>query len=194
MPSHRSDPALIRACRLGEQDAWSALVAQYGRLVFSIPRRYGFAEVDCEDITQTVFASLTRSLASLNDDTRLSAWLITTTHRECWRVRKRARREEAAATLLEYAEAPPVEDMARWERQHLVRQALARLGGLCEQLLTALFRTGHADYQQIARELDMKVGSIGPTRARCFTKFEKILRESGFDEASIDPAATKDKG
>jgi RNA polymerase sigma factor (sigma-70 family) len=180
--SHLSNPALIQACRRGEQDAWNVLVAQYGRLVFSIPRRYGFPEADSEDIMQATFAALVRSLATLKDDTRLSAWLITTAHRECWRLRRRIAREERAKTLLEHPDSPPVEDAARWEQQHLVRLALERLGGRCERLLVALFQArGKPAYEDIARELGMKVGSIGPTRARCFAKMEKILREMGFE-------------
>ena len=37
-------------------------------------------------------------------------------------------------------------------------------------------------YEEIAEKLGMKVGSIGPTRVRCFKKLEKIL-------ADIKPAA-----
>ncbi len=77
-------------------------------------------------------------------------------------------------------EEPAAEMVQRLERQHVVRQSLRRLGGRCEQLLTALFLTpGQPRYETIAAELGMKVGSIGPTRARCFEKLEKILVEMG---------------
>jgi DNA-directed RNA polymerase specialized sigma24 family protein len=34
-------------------------------------------------------------------------------------------------------------------------------------------------YETIAERLGMKVGSIGPTRARCFEKLQRILEEMG---------------
>ena len=40
---------------------------------------------------------------------------------------------------------------------------------------------GAPDYETIAEQLDMKVGSIGPTRARCFRKLEAILLEMGIE-------------
>ena len=62
----------------------------------------------------------------------------------------------------------------------MIRQALRRLGGRCEELLTALFlAAGTPSYEVIARQMGMKVGAIGPTRARCFQKMEKILLDMG---------------
>lgn len=178
---HESDPKLIAACQNGSQKAWDELVDRYGRLVYSIPRRYGYGDQDCDEIFQRVFLILFRKLDTLNDQARLSAWLITTTQRECWRLK---RREPDHGTLPASAESHEIsaEDRAElWEQQHLVREALQRLGGRCEQLLTALFlQSSEASYETIAKKLGMKVGSIGPTRARCFEKMQKILLEMGF--------------
>ena len=79
-------------------------------------------------------------------------------------------------------QSPSDEDIERWEEQHLVHRALGRLGGRCELLLRALFTEGNAPgYEEIARRLGMKVGSIGPTRARCFRKLEQILLDLGLE-------------
>ena len=40
---------------------------------------------------------------------------------------------------------------------------------------------GNVDAEAIASQLDMPVGSIGPTRARCFKKLEKILLDMGYE-------------
>lgn len=185
---HRSDPALIAACQEGSQRAWDELVDRYGRLVYSIPRRYGYSDEDCDDVFQRVFLILFRKLETLNDQTKLSAWLITTTQRECWRLKRGAPDRVALTSDAMVSEEEDEKKVEVWEQQFLVREALRRLGGRCEWLLTALFlRSGEVSYEAIARELGMKVGSIGPTRTRCFEKLEKILLELGF-ASSTEPA------
>jgi RNA polymerase sigma factor (sigma-70 family) len=152
--------------------------------VYSIPKRYGLDDADADDVFQSVFTILYRKLDSLKDKTRLSAWLITTTHRECWRIGKKG---NAAATLNEQivnVGSPTDSQLESWEQQHLVREAVQRLGGQCRDLLTALFLdSSEPSYDQIAERLNIKVGSIGPTRARCFKKLERLLVEMGFEWA-----------
>ncbi len=179
---HRSDPQLIKACQRGDQAAWNDLVDHYGRLVYSIPRRYGFSDADADEVFAGVWATVFRKLDDLRDDTRLSSWLITTTHRECWRIgKKRGTYKQLDATIADVSE-PAADQAETWERQHQVRRALRALGGRCEELLTALFleRGGaEASYDSIAERLGMPVGSIGPTRARCFKKLQAILEDMG---------------
>ncbi len=185
----RTDAEVVQACIKGDQAAWNEMVERYGRLVYSIPRREGLGEADAEDVYQQVFAAMHRKLDSLRDASRLSAWIITTTLRESRRVRRRLSRCEP---LGDYSarEGPPPEEIATLERQQLVRQALRRLGGSGERLLTALFSgQGRSNYQQIARDVGIPTGSIGPTRARCFRKLEKILVEMGVDRADLERSA-----
>jgi RNA polymerase sigma factor (sigma-70 family) len=179
---HRSDPELIKACQRGEQAAWDQLVDQYGRLVFSIPHRYGLKDADADDVFAAVWATAFKSLDTLRDDTRLSAWLITTTHRECWRIGKKRGYDRHLDQAMPDVSEPSPAQSETWERQHQVRAALRTLGGRCEELLTALFlQSGEPRYDAIASQLGMPVGSIGPTRARCFQKLRDILQEMGLD-------------
>lgn len=184
MARHRSDPKLIEACLAGRQGAWDALVDRYARLVYSIARDCGLSDTDAEDAFQNVFFVLHRRLDTLRDQTKLSSWLITTARRECWRVARRRQRATQHELLeVDVAEAGRTRD---WERAQDVREALHRLGGRCERLLTALFLDpGEPNYEQIAAKLDMPVGSIGPTRARCFARLERLLREIGLEESHV---------
>ncbi len=179
-----SDADLVQACLDGDAAAWDEVLRRFGRLVYSIPRRYGFSDADADDVFQTVLTILFRKLDTIRDRDRLSAWLIRTTHRECYRIGKQSGRYAELDRDIEDVNEPTGEDAELWERRQLVRQGLRRLGGRCEQLLTALFVTpGQPSYETIARQLDIKVGSIGPTRARCFEKLEKILVVLGLAEA-----------
>jgi DNA-directed RNA polymerase specialized sigma24 family protein len=68
----------------------------------------------------------------------------------------------------------------RVESQHLVRRALEALDQRCRSLLTMLFLDkNERSYEEIADELGMKIGSIGPTRARCFKRMEQVLSRLG---------------
>ncbi|MFM9108933.1 MAG: RNA polymerase sigma factor [Chloroflexota bacterium] len=183
-----NDAALVTACLAGEERAWQELVRRYGRLVYSIPRRMGMSDADADDVFQNVFASVLRALPGLQDQTRLSAWLITTTRRECWKVAGRNRGHadlDGLAEVLPAIDDGPVADIERLEREQAVRSALARLDEKCRNLLTALFLLpdGQPPYEEIAARLGMAIGSIGPTRARCFRKLEPILAEYGLDAA-----------
>ncbi len=191
---HRSDPELIQRCLAGEQRAWDELVERYGRLVYSVPRRYGLSDADAGDVVQNVFLTAYRKLGGLKDQERLSAWLITTAHRESWRVGKRS--DAAGALNEQFADvgSPSDDELVRWEQQHLVRLALEELGGSCRELLMALFLDrAKPSYETIADQLGIKVGSIGPTRARCFQKLEAILLRMGFQASVLEqPSAPQD--
>lgn len=180
----RDDAGLVRACIAGEAGAWDELVERYGRLVFASARRCGLGPEDAEDVVQNVFTIMLRRLKTLRDQARLSSWLITTTYRESWRL-ARARHDATTAELddriRDTSEAPP-EEVARLEREQLVHTALRRIDDRCRNLLSALFLDAdEPSYEEIATRFDMAIGSIGPTRARCFRKLERILAEVGID-------------
>ncbi|HLF25769.1 MAG TPA: sigma-70 family RNA polymerase sigma factor [Anaerolineae bacterium] len=181
-PAYQSDPALIQACLSGDQTAWNTLVERYGRLVYSIARRCGLPTADADDVFQNVFTIAFRRLASLRNQTRLSAWLITTTHRECWRLYKVNAPQVELDEGIADADVSAVEQVQHWELQQAVHEAIGRLDARAQELLKALFFDSTApSYEEIAQRLGMAVGSIGPTRARCFKKLESILVAMGVD-------------
>lgn len=179
---------LVRACLDGNSAAWETLVDRYSRLVYSIPLRLGLSATDADDVFQNVFLLLYRNLGQIRDQQRVVSWIITTTYRESWRLGKQ-RAGAATAELderLPDRETPPDATVLRWEREQLVRQGMATLDERCRQLLTALFLTAAPPaYDELAGQLRMPVGSIGPTRARCFKKLERALEQLGFDAASL---------
>ena len=80
------------------------------------------------------------------------------------------------------------------EQRHLLGRALASLGGRCRSLLDALFLREVEGYERVVDELDIPVGSIGPTRRRCLDRLLEALRALGFpldeDVSGKDPAAS----
>ncbi|HSM57326.1 MAG TPA: sigma-70 family RNA polymerase sigma factor [Candidatus Sulfomarinibacteraceae bacterium] len=183
-----SDGELVAACRRGDSRGWDALVARYERLVYTIPIRYGLSQSEADDVFQSVWTALLRHLPSLRQPERLSAWLVTTARRECWDRRRGAEHERTRSVAPEEMPEPeatwvetlsPEEIVTRYEQHQALQQALKQLGHRCERLLHYLYKdTSQLSYEEIARRLNMAVGSIGPTRARCLQKLRDLLEKS----------------
>ncbi len=175
-----SDDDLVAACLSGDVGAWAEVVERYERLVRSIPRAYGLGSHDVDEITQLTFTILVQSLGRLRPDTRLAPWLSTVARRHTWRVLERRRREplardddgDVAAGLAhdEVRDHATAAADAEW-----LRAGLQRLSPRCRTLLEALYLRGEVAYVDIAEELGMPIGSIGPTRARCLAKLRALL-------------------
>ncbi|MFM1824065.1 MAG: hypothetical protein RI967_2331, partial [Planctomycetota bacterium] len=174
--------------------AWELLVARYRRLVWSVVLKHRLSDEAREDAFAQTFAALVEHLDGIRDEQALPSWLITTAQRACWRIAAKERRADAMASLDagdadgRRREDPADGDTAAaptalLERQ-LVREGLERLGGKCRELLEALFGAGSdPNYAVLAERLGMRIGSIGPTRARCLEKLSAILGRLGFGEA-----------
>ena len=190
MATPATDGQLVAACLKGDHCAWEALVNRYSRLIYSIPFKYGLSEDDAGDVFQSVCLILLEKLSSLRDHSRLSAWLITTTTRECWSMsqkrakqRERTVRDDEESPELEVRDdAPAPDDLALLlERQQTVREGVLRLPARCQRLIWYLFyRKAETSYADITRQLGIPEGSIGPTRARCLDKLRRVLQDLDF--------------
>ena len=56
------------------------------------------------------------------------------------------------------------------DRDQLLWAAFSRLPGPCQRLLRILIADPPLPYERVSELLDMPIGSIGPTRARCLQK------------------------
>src|SRR4051812_24806938 len=92
-----TDSELISMCLEGDSKAWEALILHYRRLIYSIPVRFSFGSADASDVFQSVCLKLIEHLHELKDGTKLSAWLITTTTRQCLYVRSLKFRESGGS-------------------------------------------------------------------------------------------------
>jgi RNA polymerase sigma factor (sigma-70 family) len=174
-----TDGDLIQACRQGDAGAWERLLDRYERLVFSIPLNYGLPVEDAADLAQITFTILMQSLDTINDDTRLAYWLTTVARRHTWRWLERNRRENVnqAGDLAEDELADPANHgIERWERLEWLTEGLNLLNKRCRELLLALyFDFETPSYEQVAQRFRMRLGSVGPTRARCLEQLKKLL-------------------
>jgi RNA polymerase sigma factor (sigma-70 family) len=177
--AQETDQELIRACSQGDTLAWERLLERYERLVYSIPLHYGLSPDDAADLAQITFTILMQSLEALRPDTRLGAWLSTVVRRHTWRWLER-RRREAVNPEGDLAEAEWIGGIEHstedWERLEWINAGLNRLSERCRRLLLALyFEEESSAYEEVARRLNIPVGSIGPTRARCLEHLKQQL-------------------
>ena len=192
MPEPSPDPddaSLVARCRQGDASAWGQLVARYQRLVYAIVLRAGLDEHVAADVFQTVFSRLFQQLAKLSQPERLQAWIVTTAKREALLARKLAQRTVSMTRDAADDDGPAIEDgvaddsplaetaLADLQQLHLLRGALDRLDARCRDLLELLFSDDdeRLPYDQIALQLGLPVGSLGPTRARCLGKLRRLF-------------------
>jgi RNA polymerase sigma factor (sigma-70 family) len=163
---------LVARARNGDELAWDALVELYAPLIWSVCRRYRLIRADAEDVAQVVWLYLAGQLGRIRDPEAIPAWLVTTTRRECVRVRRAALRSCPAGYVLDAQDAPDDKGMTAEqellvaERHTALREALGRLPPGCRQLLTLLIADPPMPYAEISARLGISVGSIGPSRAR----------------------------
>ena len=173
----------------GDQDAWDGLVNRFGRLVVDISRRHRLSDADVHDVSQTVWLRLVEHLTDLRDPNALPGWLATTTRHHCLLL-LRTRSKHRTVDLPEADHLVDDEDaldeaLLRAERGAMLRAAFGELPPRCRELLGMLVADDPVPYTEISRRLGMKIGSIGPTRARCLEKlrgsrpFTEYLRSEG---------------
>lgn len=163
---------LVAAAASGEQDAWGRLVDRFAGLVWHVVRGFRLPEAVSEDVFQTTWLRATEHLSQVREPDRLGSWLARIAKNECLRVVRQGQREQLGADAdLEVDPAPSV-DRALLDayRDEVLWNAFAALAPPCQRLLRLLLSDPPMTYGEISELLDMPVGSIGPTRARCLHK------------------------
>ncbi len=187
-PARRPDrgarlASLAVAARDGSEDALGQIVTELSPMLWQVARAAGLTSGDAEDVLQTVWLRLVGHLGGLHTPTALTAWLVITTRREAWRVRA-ARRKQVFADqdwLTAIPDpAPGAEQLAiTGDQRRELWAALGRLSPRCQELLRIIAFVPQADYREIAAQLGMPQGSIGPTRGRCLAKLRALLADPG---------------
>jgi RNA polymerase sigma factor (sigma-70 family) len=185
----KPDNKLVRECLSGSREAWEALVTRYSRLIYGIALRRGLSQDDAADVFQTVCVKLLANLEKLKDDQHLTGWMITTAKNECTHLFRQKQRlhmplpfKDGEELMALAADDPwPQEILLRLEEEQLVRREVENLSGRCRQLIDLLYLADPPlSYEDVSRMMEMPVGSIGPTRARCLKCLKERLEKLGF--------------
>lgn len=169
---------LLVAAANGSQPAWDALVDRYGRLVWSVIRGFRLDTATAADVSQTVWLRLVEHCTRIRDPERLPAWLATTARNESIRASRRLARAVPTELSVEVADEGAAAVDERMLDDEQLREVLAAFGEVperCRSLLRLLCTDPPLDYETISSMLEMPVGSIGPTRARCLDRLRGLL-------------------
>jgi RNA polymerase sigma factor (sigma-70 family) len=176
------DPATsLAAAASGDRDAWDALVEQYSPLVWAVARGHRLSNADASDVYQATWLRLVEHIGDIREGARVGAWLATTARREALALLRRSRRDTPSADveLLDAvaadAPAPLDERLLRLEEHASLWKAFGQLSGRCQELLRVVFADPPPTYAEMSAALDIPVGSIGPTRARCLANLSLAL-------------------
>lgn len=180
-----SDSRLIRACLKGDERAWSALIAKYKNLIYSIPVKYGASPEDAADIFQSVCLELFSELPRLRKTGAFRSWLMTVTAHRAFHWKRKVRRlaeDELTPLAEETLGVDPSPDLIeQLEREQILREAVARLPPRCQEMIRLLFfQQPQMSYRDVAERLGLATGSIGFIRGRCLKRLQRTLEELGF--------------
>ena len=171
---------LVRAAAEGDQGAWNELVDRYNGLVWSVARSHRLSTPDASDVVQTTWLRLVEHLGRLQDPERIGAWLATTARREALRALRHSARQTPSEEL---PEIPTDEHLGAAllaaERDQALWKAFGGLSERCQTLLRILVADPPPSYDEISGALDMPIGSIGPTRARCLERLRGLAEGEG---------------
>ena len=172
----RLTEALERA-RAGDSTGLDDIVVECTPLLWHVARSQGVRPEDVADVVQHTWLELVARLADIRTPSTLTAWLITTTKRESWRInRKRGATTELEALGEPAADVPDVDEtLLTNERDRVLWRAFAQLPDRCRQLLRIVAMVDRPTYDVVGEALGMPHGSIGPTRGRCLAKLRSLL-------------------
>lgn len=181
-PWDKASGAFI-AWRSGDASAVDDLVAAMTPVLWHVVRAYGHDRETAGDVIQATWLGFVRLHATIEDPKAVASWLITSARRGAAAQTRTARRAAPVQDEMLHAALPDVESAEalamRDDEAARLWEAVASVDERCRKLLRVVAFMDRPDYQSLSQDLDMPVGSIGPTRARCLAKVRTALTRGG---------------
>lgn len=179
------------AWRDGDPAGLERMVRLLTPTLWQLVRAYGLSRAAAEDAVQTTWLNLVRKADTVREPRAVLGWLSITARREAWRLARADGRAAAVepAVITNLGEqpgpaeagnaAPSPETVAvASETARRLWRYVAMLPERCRRLLRVIAFDERPDYGRLALELNMPVGSIGPTRGRCLKKLRDLMEGS----------------
>jgi RNA polymerase sigma factor (sigma-70 family) len=173
--------ALVRAAAGGDDGAWRSLIDRFTPTIRAAARSFRLAPADIDDVVQNTWLAACRHVHRLQKPEAIGAWLTVTARRESMRIVERGTREfvaEDPPTPVAPEREAPESVLVESERHDALRAAAGRVPGRYGAILAALLHTPGVSYKELSHQLEMPLGSIGPTRERALDCLRRDRRLS----------------
>ncbi|MFF4348411.1 sigma-70 family RNA polymerase sigma factor [Streptomyces sp. NPDC001530] len=128
------------------------------------------------DLEQAVWLRLLERLDSAGPPVDPQGWLRRAVRSEARRSRRTARIEQPyASEPADDRGSGPEQEAMTADRRRALHAAVRRLPGRCPSLMAALLSPEDLTYREIAGELGISQGSLGPERSRCLGCLRRLL-------------------
>jgi RNA polymerase sigma-70 factor (ECF subfamily) len=158
-----SDEALVRAARLGDEEAFSAIVHRHGPGMYRYAVRMVGSQADAAEVTQEALVSAWRSLGSFEGRSSLRTWLIRLVHRRAVDLHRHRRPtpidDNLLSAIVQPARDNPLQDVLDQELLDALQAALEELPWH-QRSVWLLREVEQMSYDEIAEALAMPPGSV----------------------------------
>ena len=169
---------LMGAVGRGSHEAWRQLLDRFNPWILRVARGCGLHHSDATDVCQTTWLKLFEHLDRIREPERIGAWLAATARHESLHLLRRRRRELLTADHSELPDEGPARSCQPTPEDHVLAaeqsralwQAFRALSAQQQRFLRMLMLEPPVSYREIADATGMRIGSIGPTRARCLER------------------------
>ena len=185
----------------GDTNAFELLVIENQKNVYNLALRITRDEQQAFDITQETFLKAFTSLKSFRGDSRFSAWLYRLTSNICIDyLRKEKKQKTISITYIdgegEELDIPdlrnnPEIELERCELREAIEKGLLQLSEDHRKILVLRDING-LSYAEIARVLDLEVGTVKSRLARARLNLAKIIGGAG--NFSVEVSSKRRRG
>ena len=150
------------------------LIELYAGRIYQYSFRLTVNAADAEDVVQQTFLIAHQRIEQLREPDRAFGWLCAIA-RSCFLKTTRRNRPVAASTMeLNVDEVAEDADQHDWIEEDQLNNALARLND-DHRVILAMFYFEQLSYQEIADQLELKIGTVMSRLARAKSKLRELL-------------------
>ncbi len=187
---------LIEKCKNGDMLAFEDIVHQYERLVYATAYRMLNNHSDAQDVSQEVFIKVYKKLDSYKPTYSFGAWISTiASNTSIDYIRKHKKQsllsldkeiefeDSSVGLTLESNDLTPEQELIQKEKRELIQKAIELLDEESRELIILRDVNG-IPYNEIAENLDLKLGTVKSKISRSRIKLQKIIL--GFGEQNLN--------
>ena len=168
------------------------LVAAYHAAVYRYAFRLTGSAADAEDLTQQTFLIAQQRLNQIREPDKADRWLFAVL-RSCFLKNRRRRNPVSAANLeLEIENIPEPPSAVEAIDGELLQQVLNELPDEY-RLVVVMFYFEECSYKEIAKQLDIPIGTVMSRLHRGRARIRTHLEGNGFDPRSGSPDKGEDR-